>query len=98
MEYAIPRNSVFSDRVTDLTDHTSALPDGKVLKRRLDILIKKVEDQQSKSTNANKRENRLRVSMACMLEKLKEQQLLNQEAHMRLDAYSDLPLDLFNRR
>ena len=97
MECAIPRKSVFSDRVTDLTDHTYALPDGKVLKRRVDILVKKVEDRHSKSVNANKREKRLRVSMACLLEKLKEQQLINQEAHMKLEAYSDIPLDLFNR-
>ena len=97
MECAIPRNSVFSDRSTDLTDYAYDLPDGKVLKRCLDILVKKVEDHQSKSVNANKHEKKLRVTMACMLEKLKEQQLLNQRVHMNLEAYLDISLNLFNR-
>ena len=78
-------------------DHTYVLPDSFTLKRRLDFLVDTVEHQKNKLKNCQEREKRLRVSLASMLEKLKEQRALNEEAHIQLEAYSEIPADLFNR-
>ena len=101
LECAVPRKSVFvTDTSTKLMpdhDHTYALPDAKILKRRLDFLVNKIEDHQSKQTNVNKREKRLRLSLSSILAELKERRILTEDMHLKLQAYSDIPVDLFNR-
>ena len=102
LECAVPRQAVFDAAETETTtdktsDHTYALPSAQVLKRRNDVLVEKIEEQQTKLTNTKKRETRLRCSMEVVLGNLKEQHMLSQEAQIKLEAYSDIPADLFNR-
>ena len=56
----------------DTHDHTYALPDAKILERRLDVLVNKVRDNKTKRDSSMKREKRVRLSMASMLDKLKD--------------------------
>ena len=75
-------------RIQPERDHTYALPDAKILKRRLDLLINEIEDHQNKQTNANKREKRLRLSLSSILGELKEQRILTEYMHLKLQVYS----------
>ena len=78
-------------------DHTYALPDSKVLKRRNDVLVGAIEQYQDKLDISREREKRLRLCMSSALEKLKEQKILNEDLHVQLEAYSGIPVDLFDR-
>ena len=100
LECAIPRTAVYQqDHQTETSslDHEYALPSAATLKRRLDVLVDKVETDDKNRKNVNRRETRLRQSISSIINDLKEQRFVNEEMEAKLQAFSDIPTDLFNR-
>ena len=101
LECAIPRIAAYKEHhkteATAPPDHDYALPNPVTLKRRLDFLTEKVESDEKKRRNSLKRETRLRRNLSTILTDLKKGRMLNEEMQVKLQAFSDIPTDLFNR-
>ena len=79
-------------------DHAYALPNPVTLKRRLDVLMDKVQSNAKKPKSSHKRETRLRLTLAPVINDLKKEHVVNEEMHVKLQAFSDIPTNLFNRQ
>ncbi|XP_019741655.1 THAP domain-containing protein 6-like isoform X1 [Hippocampus comes] len=80
------------------TDHAYALPPACLLKKRLDEALARVESLERDSRNAKIRESRAKQTVRCLIDELKEKDLINIELQDRLDFYSGLKLDLLEKK
>jgi len=81
-----------------LTFHSYSLQSPRKLKNSNEILRRKLGIKVRALRNARKREVRLRGKVGHLLEDLRRQQLLTDQAYELLQAYNDLPVDLLRSR
>ena len=101
LECAVPRITPHQrDAISEaaaLFHHDYALPSSTTLKRRLDVLLDKVESDDRKKRKSYMRETRLKLTLASALHDLRDQCAISQEVQMKLQAFSDIPVELFSR-
>lgn len=99
LECAVPRIAAYEEqgRTTASLDHQYALPSAATLKRRLDIMIDRADADAKKCRNSNKREARLKQTLASVLKTAEERRLVDAEMKVKLQAFSDIPTELFSR-
>ncbi|XP_077422164.1 THAP domain-containing protein 6-like isoform X2 [Vanacampus margaritifer] len=69
-------------------DHSYSLPSAVLLKKRLDEALARVESLERESRNAKIRESRAKDTVRCLIDQLKEKDLINIELQDKLDFYS----------
>ncbi|XP_051933765.1 THAP domain-containing protein 6-like isoform X3 [Hippocampus zosterae] len=87
-----------NDSQSHTTDHSYTLPPACLLKKRLDEALARVESLERDSRNAKIRESRAKQTVRCLIDELKEKDLINIELQDRLDFYSGLKLDLLEKK
>ncbi|XP_077397144.1 THAP domain-containing protein 2-like isoform X1 [Festucalex cinctus] len=82
------------------SDHSYSLPSAVLLKKRLDEALARVECLERESRNAKIRESRAKDTVRCLIDELKEKDLINIELQDKLDFYSvsGLKLDLLAKK
>ncbi|XP_061638411.1 THAP domain-containing protein 6-like [Phyllopteryx taeniolatus] len=79
-------------------DHSYTLPSATPLKKKLDQALARVESLERENRNAKIRESRAKQMVRCLLDELKEKNLINKELQDRIDFYSGLNLDLLAKK
>jgi len=80
---------------TSIAFHSYSLSSPTKLKKHNEMLRLRLKHKINLLRNARRREQRLKGTVSNLLERLKQQRLLSDHAHELLDAYKDIPLDLF---
>ncbi|KAL2100680.1 hypothetical protein ACEWY4_002441 [Coilia grayii] len=81
---------------TGQTDHQYCL-DPVTTKKKLKEYQDQIEKLRRELRNAKDRERRQRKTVRCLLQELKEKNMLTEELQQKLDFYSDLPVELFKK-
>ena len=75
--------------------HTYAVGSPRKLKKHNEMLRVRLQQKTTALQNARRRERRLQGTVSNLLKQLRQQRLLSDHADELLDAYSDIPLELF---
>ncbi|ELT94283.1 hypothetical protein CAPTEDRAFT_197435, partial [Capitella teleta] len=77
-------------------DHTYE-PSEEMVRSKVRILSEELKGLKKELKNTAAREQRAKERLSDSLQKLKEQNFINAELHLKLEAYEDIPVELFSR-
>ncbi|ELU16959.1 hypothetical protein CAPTEDRAFT_218653, partial [Capitella teleta] len=68
-----------------------------MVRSKVRILSEELKGLKKELKNTAAREQRAKERLSDSLQKLKEQNFINAELHLKLEAYEDIPVELFSR-